>query len=238
MHFSQNLNCIIGGRGSGKSTTFEALRMLTGVPSNNSVVDFDVWPDEVTLIFQDETGQQHLFSRTKDGSLENLDDPIEGPTSFRIKSYGQGETHEISQKAQSDPMALLSFIDRLVEVDDEHDIEDATRSSLNKLRPEIEEAEKQVALIPQVERDLKLKRSQLAKLKEQKGEAIINLQQRLESERRYRASILEALKELPTAISEESITEIANRIKDVADFVPVEVGNRGIQIHRNRNRCI
>jgi hypothetical protein len=30
IHLSPNLNCIIGGRGTGKSTTFEALRCLQG----------------------------------------------------------------------------------------------------------------------------------------------------------------------------------------------------------------
>ena len=33
IHFGPNLNCIIGGRGTGKSTTFEAIRCLTGHPS-------------------------------------------------------------------------------------------------------------------------------------------------------------------------------------------------------------
>jgi hypothetical protein len=49
IHFSPNLNCIIGGRGSGKSTTFEAIRLLTGTPTNNTVVDSDVWPDGSSL---------------------------------------------------------------------------------------------------------------------------------------------------------------------------------------------
>ena len=33
IHFSPNLNCIIGGRGTGKSVTFEAIRCLAGQPS-------------------------------------------------------------------------------------------------------------------------------------------------------------------------------------------------------------
>ena len=224
IHFSQNLNCIIGGRGSGKSTTFEALRLLSGTPSPNSVVDSDVWPDEITLLFEDQAGQVHVLSRSKEGDILNLDDLLEGPTSFRIESYGQGETHEISQRAQNDPMALLTFIDRLVDVEEALGEEDKLRDDLNKLQPEIEQAERNVAAIPQVETDLKLRRSQLAKLKEKNGEAIITLQQQLESERRYRAAIAVALKELPTAVSEEAISEIADRIKDVIDITPIEVG--------------
>jgi ABC-type lipoprotein export system ATPase subunit len=224
IHFSQNLNCIIGGRGSGKSTTFESVRLLTGTPSKSAVIDSDVWPEEITLLFEDQAGQRHVLSRTKDGSLENLDDPLEGPTSFRIESYGQGETHEISQRAQNDPMALLTFVDRLVDVDDALEIEDAIRTELNGLQPEMEKAERNVASISQVDRELKVRRSQLAKLKEKNGEAIITLQQRLESERCYRATIAEALRELPTAVSEDGIAEITDRIKEVVDVTPIEVG--------------
>jgi DNA repair exonuclease SbcCD ATPase subunit len=183
----------------------------------------------ITLLFEDQAGQTHVLGRTKDGSLENLDDPLEGPTSFRIESYGQGETHEVSQRAQNDPMALLTFIDRLVEVEDALEAEDKARSELNNLRPEIEKAEKNVFAIPQTDRELKVRRAQLAKLKEKNGEAIINLQQQLESERRYRAAIAEAVRELPTAVSEEAISEIADRIKDVVDVTPIEVGAREFQ---------
>jgi DNA repair ATPase RecN len=223
IRFSRNLNCIIGGRGSGKSTTFEALRLLTGENPNNTVVDSDVWPDEVTLIFEDEAGQRHIFGRTKDGTLQNLSDPIDGPDRFRIESYGQGETHNISQRAQDDPLALLTFIDRLVDVETWLAIEDVSRTELNELRPEIEKAEEKVASIPETERQLKLKRSQLKTFKDKEGEAVIKLQQRLENERRYRSNIIVALKELPNATDQSKIGQIADRIKTAAEETP-EVG--------------
>jgi hypothetical protein len=52
IHFGPNLNCIIGGRGTGKSTTFEAVRCLTGHPSETTVIDSDVWPDQVDVLFR------------------------------------------------------------------------------------------------------------------------------------------------------------------------------------------
>jgi predicted ATPase len=39
IHFSRNLNCIIGGRGTGKSTTFEAIRCLVGAETEAEMVD-------------------------------------------------------------------------------------------------------------------------------------------------------------------------------------------------------
>ena len=39
IHFSPNLNCIIGGRGTGKSTAFEGVRCLVGGSSSSGVVE-------------------------------------------------------------------------------------------------------------------------------------------------------------------------------------------------------
>ena len=69
MQFSPNLNCIIGGRGTGKSTTFEAVRCLSGLPSDSKVVDLEVWPMELNLCWQDQAGQQHTLWRPKDGEI-------------------------------------------------------------------------------------------------------------------------------------------------------------------------
>jgi hypothetical protein len=49
VHFSKNLNCIIGGRGAGKSASFEAARIIAPVTSTNKLVDSEVWPDDGQL---------------------------------------------------------------------------------------------------------------------------------------------------------------------------------------------
>jgi AAA domain len=43
IRFSPNLNCIIGGRGTGKSTAFETIRCLSGRSSESKVVDSEAW---------------------------------------------------------------------------------------------------------------------------------------------------------------------------------------------------
>lgn len=54
VHFSSNLNCIIGGRGTGKFTLFHVVRCLCAYPGTpGSMVDTDVWPDEVDLLVKD-----------------------------------------------------------------------------------------------------------------------------------------------------------------------------------------
>ena len=54
VHFSKNLNCIIGGRGTGKSTVFEAARVIAPRPSTNKLVDSEVWPEKITLVWVDQ----------------------------------------------------------------------------------------------------------------------------------------------------------------------------------------
>ncbi|TAX38976.1 TrlF family AAA-like ATPase [Rhizobium leguminosarum] len=219
IHFNANLTCIVGGRGSGKSTAFEAVRVLRddGPQEMGSVVDSDVWPDQITLFYRDETNQTHLLSRAKNGTLENVDDPVLGSVSFPIESYRQGETNTISKKAQDDPLALLTFLDGLVSIEIAIEAEDAVRTELNEFTPELVKARKNVAEIPGCERDLALKRGQMERLKKDRGEEIIKLQQRLESERRTRNAIVASLAELKGATSQEAITAITNDIREAAE---------------------
>ena len=116
IHFSSNLNCVIGGRGTGKSTTFEAVRCLSGQPSTSDIVNSEIWPSQLDLFWRDQAGVAHSLSRPLDGELENVHDPINGPVAFHIEPYGQGETARISRQAQQDPIALLSYLDRFVDI--------------------------------------------------------------------------------------------------------------------------
>lgn len=218
IQFNANLTCIVGGRRSGKSTAFEAVRLLGNCepPEVGSVIDSDVWPDLVMLFYRDETHQTHILSRARDCMLENVDDPILGSVSFPMESYRQGETNTISKKAQDDPLALLTFLDRLVSIEAAIEAEDAVRTLLNELTPELVKARKNVAEIPGCERELTLKRGQLERLKKDRGEEIIELQQRLESERRTRNSIVAALAELKGATSQEAISAITRNIREIA----------------------
>ena len=164
IHFGPNLNCIIGGRGTGKSTTFEAIRCLTGHPGENTVIDSDVWPDKIDLLVEDQAGQTHHVTRVRGDTVENADDLFQGPVSFPLECYGQGETQQISQRAQSDPSALLDYLDRFVDIRDEADREEEVRQTLLALQTKIEEAIRKVELIPQSERDLAHAKSQMQAL--------------------------------------------------------------------------
>jgi len=172
----------------------------------------------------DETGHLHNLARSKYGGIENLDDPVSGAAIFPIECYRQGATNEISKRVQDDPLALLTFLDRLIQAEQKIEEEDKVREALIDIAPKIAEAAANVGKIPDFERELKLKSDQLLRLREDRGEEIIKLQQQLESEKRARAAIVGSLGRLMGAVSDEVIVEITNGIQSTLDDSVIEVG--------------
>ncbi len=218
INFSPNLTCIIGGRGSGKSTAFESLCLLAGPPAAEvTVIDSDVWPDMLSLFYRDEAGQTHTLARTRESGVENLDDPVTGSCAFPIESYRQGATNEISKRVQGDPLALLTFLDNLIPIETAIAAEDDLRQQLMDLTPQIAKAAANVERIPAFEKELKLKGDQLSRLRQDKGEEVIKLQQQLESERRSRSTIENRLAKLGGVVSSEAITSLTAGIKECVE---------------------
>jgi DNA repair ATPase RecN len=223
IHFGPNLNCIIGGRGTGKSTTFEAIRCLTGQPSETTVIDSDVWPNQIDLLIEDQAGQIHHLTRPRGGDVENAAD-LGGPVSFPLECYGQGETQQISQRTQSDPAALLDYLDRFVDIEEEATREQELRQTLLDLQTKIEEGTRRVDLIPQYERDLNLAQSQIQALEKAKAKEIIDLQRKVEGERQVRQVISNAAQAITRGTSQQDLKTNLATLKTAADPKTLVVG--------------
>ncbi len=150
VHFSRNLTCIIGGRGAGKSTMLESLRVVSGNMIESTVVDSDVWPDAISLIYVDEVGQQHVLRRTKLNDVIN-DDPL-GPTQILIESYGQGETAKTIKKCGEDPGVILSFLNGFLDLARFESEDEQIREGLLNNQTEIERLEMEVSRITDMEK--------------------------------------------------------------------------------------
>lgn len=224
IHFGPNLNCIIGGRGTGKSTTFEAVRCVAGQPSGSTIIDSDVWPHQIDLLIEDQAEQVHHLTRPRGGDVENADNPFDGPVAFPLECYGQGETQKISQRAQTDPSALLDYLDHFVDIHDESAREHQLRQNLLDLQTKIEEATRKVDLIPQYERDLKLAQSQIQALEKAKAREIIDLQRKVEAERQVRQSISAAAQEIAQGTSQQDLKAGIATLKSAADPTTLVVG--------------
>jgi hypothetical protein len=115
IHFSDNLNCLIGGRGTGKSTAIRALAYAFGL--NDDFGNFDNCPDSVTVFCEDENGILYRYVRSRGGDIEVkakedrsvTDVPIDA---FRIEYFGQGELAKVAEDPLKNPEMFQEFLDR------------------------------------------------------------------------------------------------------------------------------
>lgn len=227
IQFSRNLNCIIGGRGTGKSTTFEGVRCLVGTnDESGKVVDSEVWPDIIHFIWQDKAGQRHLLTRHKDQSVENVEDAEGGPCSFDIDCFGQGDAARISIEAQRNPLALLNYLDKFVDLEAVLEEEEAAREEILELQTAIEKAEQQVALIPQFQRQLQTTQSALEAMQKPEVKALIQLQRDIASERELRSQINAKLKQLKTSTDITAQASVADEITKLATPTSLTLGRQ------------
>jgi ABC-type lipoprotein export system ATPase subunit len=215
VHFSRNLTCIIGGRGAGKSTMLESLRVSSGNVIENSVVDSDVWPDAITLVYSDEVGQLHYLSRSKSNEVINTTDE-NGPTRITIESYGQGETAQTIRQCGEDPGVLLEFLDSFLDLSQFAADEETVREELLNNQTEIDRLTLEVNQIAGIEKAKKIADQQVATLKAQKAGELVDLEQKLATERKFRENLKDQLDDLLKSIKDGlKSEELTNLFVDV-----------------------
>lgn len=218
IHFSPNLTCIIGGRGTGKSTMFEGVRAFSKTPSGGSVVNSDVWPERIDIEFIDGAGASHRLCWSKgDDCGTNINDPFEGPDTIPVECYGQGETQKISEQAQADPGALLRYLDRFTDVLNETAEEESIRAKINDIEIEIEKARTNVALIPQYERELSITKQQIKKFTDGNVKSLIETYQQIESERQSRRNVVQQVCAIAENLNYDAVKSSLGLLKSAAD---------------------
>jgi energy-coupling factor transporter ATP-binding protein EcfA2 len=113
MNFSPNLNCLIGGRGSGKSTALLSIRAALGarLAKNENPDDPDRMPDKTVVTFIDEAGSTRIAIRIRgQGPTDENGSPID----LRIADLGQEESGELARSHKEDPTVLLGFLDDFI----------------------------------------------------------------------------------------------------------------------------
>jgi len=225
INFNPNLNCIIGGRGTGKSTTFEVIRCLTGQGDDSDVIDSEVWPEMIDLVVEDKAGEKHHLRRRINAGVENAAEPDLEPVTFQVESYAQSEAATISQNATTNPASLLNFLDRFLDVATDLAQERELRAKLLESEAELKKAEDYVARIPVVQRDLDYKKKQLAALEAQKGKEVIGLIRKLEGEKQLRISLRDDAKSLAELTKHDALKEVVEGIEFCAVPDDLTVGS-------------
>lgn len=216
--FSKNLTCIIGGRGTGKSTILESLREVSGNNSTSRVKDSDIWSDDIIMFFEDETGRTIEFKREKNASVINVTDMSEGIDYIPIESYGQGETADTIQHSDENPKVLLDFLDSFIEIkslilEDQEICELLlnNQSDLNKARIEVKG-------IPDTKKQITNLSEKVNKLQQDEVGDLVKYQMSLLKEQQIRKEIIEKLKELIKAyhevLNENDTFEVFSKMTD------------------------
>jgi len=194
--FSNNLTCIIGGRGAGKSTLLESLREVSGNQSTSNVVDSDVWPEEIIMFFEDETGRIIEFKREKNSSSINITDMSNGIDHITIESYGQGETAETIQHSDENPKGLLDFLDSFIENELLNREDQETCDLLLDNQSAINKARIEVKGIPDTKKQITNLSEKVKKLKNDDVGELVQYQVSLLNETKIRESLIAELNTL------------------------------------------
>jgi hypothetical protein len=114
-HFSDNLNCFIGGRGTGKSSALQTLAHGLGI--NDELETHDNCPGTVVIYCEDANGIRYRYERIR-GSEPIVKAKEEGEIgdvpvdAFRVEYYRQGELAEVAKDPLKNPILLQQFLDR------------------------------------------------------------------------------------------------------------------------------
>jgi hypothetical protein len=116
LDFSANLTCIIGGRGSGKSTALLAVRAALGapIPEDEDPDDPDRMPDLTEVKFIDSAGSERTAQRQRGGTPTDPDSGF--PIALRLADLGQDESGRLARGYSDDPALLLDFLDSFVDL--------------------------------------------------------------------------------------------------------------------------
>lgn len=174
-HFSDNLNCFIGGRGTGKSTAIESLSYGLGVSSDFEARDN--CPDSIVVYCEDQDGIKYRYERNRGRdpvvrALERKEITEDVPVdSFRVEFYAQGELSEVAKDPLANPELLQEFLDRHIVLDDLRSRESELLDELEQNSAQLIPLESSTAQLSAKQKELddiekKLKLAETGKLKE------------------------------------------------------------------------
>lgn len=175
--FSDHLNTVIGGRGTGKSTLLECLRFALDLPPkgkqalklHQEIIKENLGRSagrvELTVVSSDQNGKQYTISRRHgeppmvrdmDGNVSTLlpRDLLPG-----IDIYGQNEIYELAQ----DEASRVQLLDRFLPRDGEYEAKSAdvhkrlkdNQQKLTKSLTDLHELNEQVERLPKLEEQLR-----------------------------------------------------------------------------------
>ena len=192
IHFSDNLNCFIGGRGTGKSTAIRALAYAFAL--NDDFGDFGNCPDSVTVFCEDENGILYRYVRLRGGDIEVkakedrsvTDVPIDA---FRIEYFGQGELAKVAEDPLKNPALFQEFLDRHTNLRDLVETEESLVTRLRENAGRLQPLESEFGQLSTKKKSLEEIEKKLKLAEEGNLREVVNTQSKLASEKAVRESV-------------------------------------------------
>lgn len=203
--FSANLTCLIGGRGTGKSTAIESIR-CTCIGQPSEIDGEPNCPDTVQLVYRDEFGQVHYLKRDADRTTYELTPGGAVEMHVPIEGYDQDRIAAIIRGYKSDPRQLLRFLDRFAELGEVSiellGLHDQLQSNADALLPLLDAP-------AQLGREKKALEETRTKLKAIQGSNLkdaLEWRRRLQRERQVREELEARLRALGADVDELDVT--------------------------------
>lgn len=177
--FSENLNAVIGGRGTGKSTLLESIRYVLGIQpigqtarkQHTDIIKENLGRSkariEIVVRSSKMNGRRFRIARRYGEDTFVTDEEDGKPSSFTpkdllpgIELYGQNEIYEIAQDPKSQGLLLSGLIEEGQATDDAKIREGLGKLKDNRLklieaRKAVADLEDEVARIPKLEEEIK-----------------------------------------------------------------------------------
>jgi hypothetical protein len=219
IHLSNNLNCFIGGRGTGKSTAVRSLAYGLGI--RDDFGDHDNCPDRVVIYGADVNGVLYRYERTRnmapevrakeDQSIKNVPQDA-----FRIEFFGQGDLAEVAKDPLKHPTLLQEFLDRHISIQDLCDRESELLKSLTQNSSQIIPLANTSSQLPAkkitlINLDAKLKIAETGKVTE-----IAAFQTRLAAEKALAAELMDVSQGYENGLSLAGFSRDYDSLADVA----------------------
>jgi energy-coupling factor transporter ATP-binding protein EcfA2 len=203
---SQNLTCLIGGRGAGKSTALEALRCVCLNTEHERELQGDAeWPDMVQLIYEDAFGQREYVQRAAGEATVALANGDAVEYTIPIDGYAQDRVADIIRQYGNDRSQLGDFLDDFANLKPYQERVAATRSLLEgnaeAIRPIGDAAARRTTAEKALaEIQLKLEAIEKSNLKE-----ALTYKRNLTRERQLRTEILKKLTAIEDDIGDQDL---------------------------------
>jgi len=182
-------------------TSSAACAAYEGIPG--SMLDTDVWPDDVDLLVKDAAEQLHGIKPREVRRTAQCRRHRQQPGALPIECYAQGETHDIARRAKEDPSALLEYLDRFVDAGDDIEEEHELCAQLTELHTKIADLDVNIARIPVLQTELKAAQDKIKAIDENKGKQVIVIHQTLAQEKTVRESIVRLATEISSSTDRE-----------------------------------